>query len=59
VGRFVFERIDRVYVWENMKGGADVWQCDADLPRGFRFGEINMNCEGWNGPNDIFVMHGA
>jgi len=35
-----------VKVGEDGVGGLE-WKCEAELPRGMRFGEIEVGCEGW------------
>lgn len=39
-------------------GGLE-WKCEADLPRGVRFGEVQVGCEGWDGPDDAYVLRGS
>ncbi|GAA5895695.1 hypothetical protein JCM8208_005302 [Rhodotorula glutinis] len=39
--------------------GALEWKCDADLPRGVRFGAVEVGCEGWDGPGDEWVLRGS
>jgi len=34
------------------------WRCEADLPRGVAFGELDVSCEGWRGPMDKNVLAG-
>jgi hypothetical protein len=35
------------------------WECKAELPEGYRFGRVNVNCEGYNNPNDRYVLRGS
>ena len=34
------------------------YQCKAELPKPIQFGEISVSCEGWDGPDDAFVLDG-
>ncbi|GAA5842132.1 hypothetical protein JCM11251_006534 [Rhodosporidiobolus azoricus] len=47
-----------VKVGEDGAGGIE-WKCEADLPRGVRFGEVEVGCEGWDGPNDPYILRGS
>ncbi|GAA5977219.1 hypothetical protein JCM11641_003880 [Rhodosporidiobolus odoratus] len=39
-------------------GGLE-WNCEADLPQGVRFGEVEVGCEGWDGPGDPYILRGS
>ncbi|KAF8938110.1 hypothetical protein BGZ58_001557 [Dissophora ornata] len=40
--------------------GSDVqWKCQADLPQDLRFGELDVYCEGYNNPDDPYVLKGS
>ncbi|GJJ71156.1 hypothetical protein EMPS_03506 [Entomortierella parvispora] len=40
--------------------GSDVqWKCQADMPETFRFGELDVYCEGYNHPDDPYVLKGS
>jgi len=40
--------------------GRDVtWECTADMPEGYRFGTIDVSCEGYNYPEDAYVLVGS
>lgn len=39
-------------------GGLE-WKCEADLPSGFRFGDVDVSCEGWDGPDDPNILRGS
>ncbi|CAD6197554.1 unnamed protein product [Caenorhabditis auriculariae] len=40
--------------------GLDVqWRCDADLPHDMEFGRISVSCEGYNYPEDPYVLKGS
>ena len=40
--------------------GVDVqWQCKADMDNSYRFGQIEVSCEGYNHPNDAYVLTGS
>ncbi|KAI0353786.1 DUF1183-domain-containing protein [Trametes cingulata] len=43
-------------------GGSDTdvdWKCEADLPEALRFGLVEVSCEGWDGPDDPYVLKGS
>ncbi|VDQ17157.1 unnamed protein product [Trichobilharzia regenti] len=40
--------------------GRDVqWECKAELDKGVTFGPINVNCEGYDYPEDDYIVHGS
>ncbi|KAG0229732.1 Autophagy protein 22 [Actinomortierella wolfii] len=40
--------------------GVDIqWECKADLPDNMRFGEIEVFCEGYDYPEDPYVLKGS
>ncbi|XP_009897005.1 store-operated calcium entry-associated regulatory factor isoform X1 [Dryobates pubescens] len=40
--------------------GYDVqWQCKADLERTYRFGQIEVSCEGYDYPDDPYILRGS
>lgn len=40
--------------------GADVqWECKADMDNAYRFGEVEVSCEGYNYPDDPYVLKGS
>jgi hypothetical protein len=40
--------------------GSDIdWTCKAELPERFRFGRVNVGCEGWSKPGDEYVLKGV
>lgn len=40
--------------------GMDVqWSCEADLPTTLSFKDSDVNCEGWDWPNDPYVLVGS
>ncbi|KAM0789811.1 hypothetical protein ACM66B_006662 [Microbotryomycetes sp. NB124-2] len=45
-------------VGEDGHGGLE-WACRAELPRGMRFGSVEVGCEGWDGPDDPYVLKGS
>ncbi|GAA5902490.1 uncharacterized protein JCM6883_001424 [Sporobolomyces salmoneus] len=44
-----------VKVGDDGVGGLE-WKCEAELPKGIRFGKLEVGCEGWDGPDDPFVL---
>ncbi|KAM7435532.1 Store-operated calcium entry-associated regulatory factor [Porites harrisoni] len=40
--------------------GYDVqWECKADMDSSYRFGDIAVNCEGYNYPDDPYILKGS
>ncbi|NXT54703.1 SARAF factor, partial [Pluvianellus socialis] len=35
------------------------WQCKADLKNTYRFGRIEVSCEGYDYPNDPYILRGS
>jgi len=35
------------------------WECTSDMPEGYRFGTIDVSCEGYNYPDDAYVLVGS
>ncbi|XP_078354496.1 store-operated calcium entry-associated regulatory factor-like [Oculina patagonica] len=35
------------------------WECKTDMDSEYRFGEIAVNCEGYDYPNDSYVLEGS
>ncbi|CAI4229221.1 unnamed protein product [Auanema sp. JU1783] len=35
------------------------WRCTADLPRDLEFGEVTVTCEGYDYPEDRFILAGS
>jgi len=35
------------------------WECKADLDDAVKFGSINVNCEGYDDPNDPYILKGS
>lgn len=40
-------------------GVSPQWACEADLPEGMRFGNLEVVCEGWSRPGDTNVLAGS
>jgi hypothetical protein len=36
-----------------------VWQCEAPLPRGVKFGKVTVSCESYAHPDDEYVLYGS
>ncbi|PRQ70407.1 Protein of unknown function (DUF1183)-domain containing protein, partial [Rhodotorula toruloides] len=47
-----------VAVGSDGAGGLE-WKCEADLPNGVRFGEVGVSCEGWDGPDDPYIVRAS
>lgn len=40
--------------------GSDVqWECKAEMPLDYQFGKIEVTCEGYDYPNDPFILAGS
>ncbi len=40
--------------------GYDVqWECKADMDYDYRFGKVQVSCEGYDNPNDPYVLRGS
>ncbi|XP_016312553.1 store-operated calcium entry-associated regulatory factor-like isoform X2 [Sinocyclocheilus anshuiensis] len=35
------------------------WECKADMDNVYRFGRVEVSCEGYNSPNDAYVLRGS
>jgi len=35
------------------------WKCDAELDTSVRFGRTDVSCEGYNNPNDPYILRGS
>ncbi|CAG8597229.1 3364_t:CDS:10 [Acaulospora morrowiae] len=35
------------------------WRCDAELPKSLKFGPITVSCEGYNYPEDPYILRGS
>jgi len=35
------------------------WACSADMPAGYSFGRISVSCEGYDYPDDPYVLRGS
>ncbi|KAM9449949.1 store-operated calcium entry-associated regulatory factor [Clarias gariepinus] len=40
--------------------GVDVqWECKADMDSWYRFGKVEVSCEGYNSPDDPYILKGS
>ncbi|KAG9259726.1 store-operated calcium entry-associated regulatory factor [Astyanax mexicanus] len=40
--------------------GVDVqWECKADMDNWYRFGRVEVSCEGFNSPDDAYILQGS
>ncbi|KAL1282656.1 hypothetical protein QQF64_001459 [Cirrhinus molitorella] len=35
------------------------WECKADMDNAYRFGRVEVSCEGYNSPDDAYVLRGS
>ncbi|KAH0571558.1 SOCE-associated regulatory factor of calcium homoeostasis [Spironucleus salmonicida] len=40
-------------------GQGIIWKCNSNLPKGFKFSNTQVSCEGWNGPGDKLIVPGS
>ncbi|KAK0394066.1 hypothetical protein QR680_000553 [Steinernema hermaphroditum] len=49
-----------VQCYKRGSDGIDVqWECKADIPKKYRFGQISVLCDGFDHPGDPYVLHGS
>ncbi|KDN46989.1 DUF1183-domain-containing protein, partial [Tilletiaria anomala UBC 951] len=34
------------------------WTCQADMPSSIRLGRVQVSCEGWDNPQDAYILKG-
>ncbi|XP_051982980.1 store-operated calcium entry-associated regulatory factor [Xyrauchen texanus] len=40
--------------------GIDIqWECKADMDNAYRFGRVEVSCEGYSSPNDAYILKGS
>ncbi|TRY85737.1 hypothetical protein DNTS_031919 [Danionella cerebrum] len=42
-----------------MDGIDTQWECKADMDNSYRFGRVEVSCEGYTSPNDAYVLRGS
>lgn len=53
-------QIDTVQCYNRGFDGSDVqWECKAELPSNYKFGRLEVSCEGYNYPEDDNVLVGS
>ncbi|XP_056587683.1 store-operated calcium entry-associated regulatory factor [Triplophysa dalaica] len=56
-GAFV---IEVVQCYNRGWDGIDIqWECKADMDNWYRFGRVEVSCEGYSSPNDEYVLKGS
>lgn len=51
------QKLHQVKIIHSGFDGADVqWECKAELDSRVKFGRISVSCEGYNHPDDPFVL---
>jgi len=59
-GRHLAKDIDVVQCKNMGSDGYDVqWKCEADLDNSVKFGKIEVSCEGYDYPEDPFILRGS
>ncbi|XP_076462438.1 store-operated calcium entry-associated regulatory factor-like [Babylonia areolata] len=50
----------RVQCYNRGSDGYDIqWECKADMDNAFRFGSVEVTCEGYDHPNDPYILKGS
>ncbi|KTF78018.1 hypothetical protein cypCar_00028197, partial [Cyprinus carpio] len=56
-GSFVLEVVQ---CYNRGSDGIDTqWECKADMDNTYRFGRVEVSCEGYTSPNDAYVLRGS
>jgi len=59
-GNGCFKELDIMHCANIGHDGQDVtWKCDAKMGKKFRLGRVNVICEGYNYPEDEYVLKGS
>uniref|UniRef100_A0A4W5L9F6 Store-operated calcium entry-associated regulatory factor n=1 Tax=Hucho hucho TaxID=62062 RepID=A0A4W5L9F6_9TELE len=37
----------------------DLWECKTDMDNAYKFGQIEVSCEGFNHPDDAYILKGS
>lgn len=52
--------IETVQCYNRGFDGNDIqWECKADLPSNYKFGRLEVSCEGYEYPNDDYILSGS
>ena len=38
---------------------SEKWECKADMPGEYRFGQVTVACEGYSYPDDAYILKGS
>ncbi|CAF1435819.1 unnamed protein product [Adineta ricciae] len=48
---------DVVQCYNRGSNGIDIqWECSAEMPKKFKFGKLSVSCEGYNYPEDPYIL---
>lgn len=51
---------DVVQCYNRGSNGYDIqWECSAEMPKQYKFGKLSVSCEGYEYPDDPFVLAGS
>nr|ACD37556.1 7TM protein 66 [Adineta vaga] len=51
---------DVVQCYNRGSNGIDIqWECTAEMPKKFKFGKLSVSCEGYNYPEDPYILAGS
>merc|ERR1712004_509460 len=54
------EQPERVQCYNRGSDGRGVqWECKADMDNGLRFGQVEVVCEGYDHPDDPYILAGS
>jgi len=48
---FIFDLKKNSYLFQ--------WECTSEMPQKFKFGKISVSCEGYNYPEDPYILAGS
>ncbi|XP_027199979.2 uncharacterized protein LOC113794092 [Dermatophagoides pteronyssinus] len=52
--------ISTVTCYNNGTNGPSIhWQCKAQMPSNYKFGQLDMSCEGYDSPQDEYILAGS
>nr|ACF75517.1 7 transmembrane protein 66 [Philodina roseola] len=51
---------DVVQCYNRGQGSYDIeWECNAEMPKEFKFGKLSVSCEGFDYPDDPYILAGS
>lgn len=43
----------------NLYGAVFQWECKTDMDNAYRFGKVEVTCEGYDHPDDPYILRGS